>query len=64
MKWYLSCDVGNGLIDAIWRLMMGDGLKDVIRRSVDHIRDSLARACIHVFEEDSAGECCSLSWEK
>ena len=61
MKWYLSCDVGNGFIDAIWRLMMGYGLKDAIRRSVDRVRDSLARACIPVVEEDSAGECCSLS---
>ena len=60
MKWYLSCDVGNGLTDAIWRLMMGDELKDVIRRSVGRIRDSLARTCIPVIEEDSAGECCSL----
>ena len=61
MKWYLSRDVGNGLIDSIWRLMMGDGLKDAIRRSVDRVRDSLARACISVVEGDSAGEYCSLS---
>ena len=35
MKWYLSCDVGNGLIDAIWRLMMEDGLKYAVRGGVD-----------------------------
>ena len=64
MKWYLSCDVGNGLIDAIWRLMLEDGLKDAIRRSVDCIRDSFARARIPVVKEDFAGECWSLSWEK
>ena len=61
MKLYLSCDIGNGLIDAIWRLMLEDGLKDAIRRSVDCIRDSLMRACIPVVEEDSAGECYSLT---
>ena len=61
MKWYLSCDVGNGLTDAIWKLMMEDGLKDAIRRSVDRIRDSLARVCIPVVEEDYAGECWFLS---
>ena len=61
MKWYLSCDVENGLIDAIWRWMTEDGLKDAIRRSFDRIRDSLARARIPVVEEDFAGECCSLS---
>ena len=38
--------------------MTGDGLKDAIRRRiVDRLRDSLARACIPVVEEDSAGEC-------
>ena len=56
MKWHLPCDVGNGLKDSIWRFMMGDGLKDSLRRSVDRIRDSLARTCISVIEEDSAGE--------
>ena len=48
--------IGNGLTDAIWKLLTGDGLKDAIRRSVDRVRDSLARACIPVVEEDSAGE--------
>ena len=57
MKWYLSCDVGNGLTDAIWKLMTEDGLKDAIRRSVDRLRDSLARVSIPVVEEDYAGEC-------
>ena len=57
IMWCPSCDVGNGLIDAIWRLLMGDGLQDATRRSVDRITDSLARACIPVVEEDSAGEC-------
>ena len=33
-----------------------DGLKDAIWRSVDRIRDSLARTCISVIVEDSAGE--------
>ena len=61
MKWYLSCGVGNGLKDAIWRLMAGDGLKDSIQRSVDSVRDSLARVCIPVIGGDSAGEYCSLS---
>ena len=61
MKWYQHCDVENGLTDAIWRVMMGDGLRDAIRRSVDRVRDSLVRACIPVVEGDSAGECCSLS---
>ena len=61
MKWYLSCDVGNGLIDAIWRLMSDDGLKYAIRRSVDRLRDSLARTRIPVVEEDYTGECWSLS---
>ena len=37
--------------------MTENGLKDAIRRSVNHIRDSLARVCIPVVEEDSAGEC-------
>ena len=23
MKWYKPCDVGNGLTDAIWRLLIG-----------------------------------------
>ena len=23
MKWYPHCDIGNGLIDAIWRLLIG-----------------------------------------
>ena len=64
MMRYLSCDVGNGITDAIWKLPMGNGFKDAIRRSFDRIRDSLARACIPVVEEDFAGECCSLSWEK
>ena len=50
-----------GFIDAIWRLMMGDGLKDGIGRSVDRIRDSLARSCIPVVEENFTGEYCSLS---
>ena len=27
MKWYLPCDVGNGITDAIWKLMMEDLLK-------------------------------------
>ena len=70
MKWYLSYDVWNGLIDSIWRLMMGDGLIDAIwrlmmedgikyaiRRSVNCIRDSFARACIPVIEKDFTGEC-------
>ena len=57
MKWYSSLDVGNGIIDAIWRLMTGDGLKDAIRRRVDRIRDSLERAYIPVVEEDFVGEC-------
>ena len=48
MKWYLSCDVENGLIDSI-------------RRSVDRIRDSFARAGIPIVEEDFARECWSLS---
>ena len=61
MKWHLSCDVENGLIDAIWKLMKEDGLKDAIQKSVDRIRDSLARACIPVVEGDYAGEYCSLS---
>ena len=26
MKWYQPCDVGNGLTDGIWRLLIG-GLK-------------------------------------
>ena len=60
MKWYLSYDVGNGLIDATWMLMLEDGLKDSIRRSVNHIRDSFARARIHVVEEDYAREYWSL----
>ena len=64
MKWYWSCDVGNGLIDAIRKLMMGDGLKDAIQGSFDRIRDSFARACIPIVEKDSAGECWSLSREK
>ena len=64
MKWYLSCDIGNGIIDAIWKSMMEDGLKDAIQRSVDRIRDSFARTRIPVVEEDFAGECWSLSWEK
>ena len=33
------------------------GLKDAIRRSVDRIRDSFAKARIPVVEEDYAGEC-------
>ena len=57
MKWYLSCDVGNGLIDAIWMSMTEDGLKDAIRRSVDRIRDSFARTRVPVVDEDFAGEC-------
>ena len=61
MKWYLSCDVENGLIDSIWRLMMDDGLKYAIRRGVDRIRDSFVRTRIPVVEEDFAGECWSLS---
>ena len=56
MMWCPSYDVGNGLTDAIWKLPTGDGLKYAIRRSVDRIRDSLARVCIPVVEEDSAGE--------
>ena len=52
--------VGNGLINAIWRLMSEDGLKDAIRRSVDCIRDSFARTRTPVVEEDFAGECSSL----
>ena len=57
MKWYLSCDVKNGLIDAIWKLMSKNGLKDAIRRSVDRMRYSFARARTPVVEEDYAGEC-------
>ena len=57
MKWYLSCDFGNGLTNAIWKFTAGDGLKDAIERSVNRLRDSLARVCIPVVEEDSAGEC-------
>ena len=65
MKWHLICDIGNGLIDAIWRLRIeGDGLKYAIRRGVYRIRDSFARTRILVVEEDSAGERWSLSWEK
>ena len=41
--------------------MSEDGLKDAIRRSVDRIRDSFARACIPVVEEDYVGERWSLS---
>ena len=52
MKWYLSCDIGNGIIDAIWKSITEDGLKDAIRRSVDRIRDSFARTRIPVVEED------------
>ena len=47
---------GMGLQIPFLRLIMGDGLKDAIRRSVDRIRDSLARACIPTVEEDSARE--------
>ena len=61
MKWYLSCDIGNGLIDAIWKSMTGYGLKDAIRRNFDRIRDSFARTRIPVIEEDFIGECWSLS---
>ena len=61
MKWYSSCDVGNGLIDAIWKLKSEDGLKDAIIRSVDRTRDSFARASIPFVQEDFAGECRSLS---
>ena len=53
--------IGNGLTDAIWKLKFEDGLKDVIRRSVDRIRDSFARTRIPVVEVDFAGECWSLS---
>ena len=38
--------------DCLWE----DGLKDAICRSVDRIRDSLARTCIPVVVEDSVGE--------
>ena len=62
MKWYLSCDIENGFIDAIWKLTSEYGLKYVIRRSFDRIRDSFARARIPVIEEDYVGECWSLSW--
>ena len=62
MKWYPSCDVGNGIIDAIWKLKSEDGLKDAIIRSVDRVRDSFARARIPAVEEDYTGECWSLSW--
>ena len=58
---YRQCDSGNGLTYAIWNLLKGDGLKDAICRSVYRIRDSLARACIPVVEENFAGECLSLS---
>ena len=61
MKWYGPYDFGNGLINAIWKLMTENGLKDSIRRSVDRIRDSFARARIPVVEEDFAGEYRSLS---
>ena len=61
MKWYWPCDFGNGLIDAIWKLMTENRLKDSIIRSVDRIRDSFARARIPVVEEDFAGECRFLS---
>ena len=47
---------GMGLLMPIGDCCRGDGLKDAIRRSVDRIRDSLARACIPVVEEDFAGE--------
>ena len=57
----LYCDIGNGLTDAIWKVMTENGLKDAIRRSVDLIRDSFARACIPVVEEDYIAECRSLS---
>ena len=56
MKWYLPCDVGNVLTDAIWKVITEDGLKDAILRSVDRTRDSLARASLPVVEEDYAGE--------
>ena len=62
MMWYLSCDVGNGLTDAIWKLMTEDGIKDAILRSFDRMRDSLARASIPVVEEDCVGECWSMTW--
>ena len=52
VKWYLSCNVGSGLINNIWRLVSDDGLKDAIRKSVDRIRDSFARARIPVVEKD------------
>ena len=52
MKWCPSYDVGNGIIDAIWKLLTGDGLKDATRRSVDRLRDSLVRARIPVVGED------------
>ena len=55
MKWDWSCDIGNGLIDAIWKSMKEDGLKDAIRRSVNRMRDSFARTRIPVVEEDPAG---------
>ena len=61
MKWYLSCNVGNGIIDAIWKSMTGDGLKDAIGRSVDRIRDPFARIRTPVVDEDYVGECWSLS---
>ena len=57
----MSYDVGNGLIDAIWRLMTEDGLKDAIRTGVNRIIDSFARSCIPVVEEDFVGEYWSLS---
>ena len=41
--------------------IFGDGLKDVIGRGVNRIRDSFARFCIPVVEEDFIGECWSLS---
>ena len=61
MQGYWSRDVGHGIIDAMWKLKSEDGLKYAIRRSVDHIRDSFARARILVVEEDYAGEYWSLS---
>ena len=57
LRSHSSSDVGNGLIDAIWRLVSEDGLKDAIRRSVDRIRDSFARTRTPVVEEEYTGEC-------
>ena len=57
-EWAYKCHL------VVAREFIGDGLKDSIRRSVDRTRDSFARTRILVVEEDFAGECRFLSWEK